>query len=109
MHSHVQRFPEGSEQQQVTTYSHKDANNEWIVEKYWDAPPRNEDDPPEFVKDGDIIRLGNFFFIPVHEQTSKNLHSHKVDAPVTSSEYEVSGYGAFNDTNDHWRIEKVDV
>ncbi|KAJ3269778.1 Protein O-mannosyltransferase 2 [Terramyces sp. JEL0728] len=87
LHSHVQKFPEGSEQQQVTTYSHKDLNNEWKVEKVWGASDRNEDDAPEFVKDGDIIRL---------------------DAPVTSSDYEVSGYGAFNDTNDHWRVEKVD-
>ncbi|KAJ2998527.1 Protein O-mannosyltransferase 2 [Globomyces sp. JEL0801] len=97
LHSHVQRFPGGSEQQQVTTYGHKDSNNEWIVEKAWGNAVRNESDPIEFVKHGDIIRL-------VHEQTGKNLHSHRVKAPITESENEVSGYGSrtSGDSNDNW-------
>lgn len=109
LHSHVQRFPGGSEQQQITTYSHKDSNNEWIVEKAWGQPARKEDDPVELVQHGDVIRL-------VHESTKKNLHSHVVPAPLTDSENEVSGYGdgytesaSLFDPNDNWIIERVDV
>ncbi|KAI8927643.1 Dolichyl-phosphate-mannose-protein mannosyltransferase-domain-containing protein [Entophlyctis helioformis] len=102
LHSHVQRYPSGSEQQQVTCYHHKDSNNEFIVEKPWGVET-NEDAEPEFVQDGDIIRL-------VHASTQKNLHSHAVAAPITKGENEVSCYGnaTFGDTNDHWVVEKVD-
>jgi dolichyl-phosphate-mannose-protein mannosyltransferase len=108
LHSHIQRFPGGSEQQQVTTYSHKDSNNEWIVERGWGKPQRKEDDEPVFVKDGDIVRL-------VHDQTKKNLHSHVVKAPITEKDNEVSGYGdgtpvnGTGDPNDNWIIQRVDV
>ena len=40
---------------QVTTYSHKDENNYWVVKKF-DRNPE-EDDPKEPLKHGDIIRL----------------------------------------------------
>jgi dolichyl-phosphate-mannose-protein mannosyltransferase len=88
LHSHIQRFPGGSEQQQITTYSHKDSNNEWIVERGWskDWDQRNASADPVFVKDGDVIRL-------VHDSTGKNLHSHQFPAPVTDADAEVSGYG----------------
>jgi dolichyl-phosphate-mannose-protein mannosyltransferase len=103
LHSHVQRFPVGSEQQQVTIYSHKDSNNEFWVEKPWGSPLRNETDEPELVMDGDVVRL-------VHCQTGKNIHSHNVNAPITTSDYEVSGYGSLEtgDSNDHWIIQRVD-
>ncbi|KAI8824002.1 Dolichyl-phosphate-mannose-protein mannosyltransferase-domain-containing protein [Fimicolochytrium jonesii] len=101
LHSHVQRYPTGSEQQQVTCYHHKDSNNEWIVTKPWGE----EGDPEvvEFVKDGDVLRL-------VHEPTGRNLHSHNVKAPVTTSQNEVSCYGnaTVGDSNDLWKVERVD-
>jgi dolichyl-phosphate-mannose-protein mannosyltransferase len=56
LHSHVQRYPTGSEMQQITLYHHKDSNNNWYIYK-----PKNQtvfDGEPEFVKNGDIIRLG---------------------------------------------------
>jgi dolichyl-phosphate-mannose-protein mannosyltransferase len=62
LHSHIQKFPSGSEQQQVTTYSHKDSNNDWMIQKPWNADgspvvEEEEDSPVQFVEDGDIIRL----------------------------------------------------
>ncbi|KAG9301385.1 hypothetical protein G9A89_018057 [Geosiphon pyriformis] len=102
LHSHVQTFPTGSEQQQVTCYHHKDNNNEWFVKK-----PReikwSEEDEIEFVKNGDSIRL-------LHVQTGRNLHSHPVAAPITKSQWEVSCYGneTIGDYNDYWVVEVLD-
>jgi dolichyl-phosphate-mannose-protein mannosyltransferase len=103
LHSHIQKYPLGSEQQQITTYSHKDSNNNWIVELPWGAEEL-PNTPVKFVQDGDIIRLK-------HSQTLKNLHCHEYPAPITSSEWEVSGYGSekIGDYNDHWIIQKVEV
>ncbi|KAI8815781.1 Dolichyl-phosphate-mannose-protein mannosyltransferase-domain-containing protein [Fimicolochytrium jonesii] len=101
LHSHVQRYPTGSEQQQVTCYHHKDSNNHWIVRKAW----KQTEDPEkvEFVKDGDVLRL-------VHASTGRNLHSHNVKAPVTTAQNEVSCYGnaTIGDSNDLWKLERVD-
>ncbi len=40
---------------QVTAYSHKDENNDWVVKPFDRDPAPAE--PPEPVKDGDVIRL----------------------------------------------------
>ncbi|KAJ3099454.1 Protein O-mannosyltransferase 2 [Phlyctochytrium planicorne] len=105
LHSHVQTYPAGSEQQQITCYHHKDSNNEWIVTRPWDYDGEDEDDTKvQFVKNNDIIRL-------VHDQTKRNLHSHSnFKAPVSVYDYEVSCYGnsTIGDENDHWRVEIVD-
>ena len=100
LHSHVQKFPDGSGQQQVTAYPHKDDNNDWIITKPWGSPAYNPEEPIEFLKNGDVIRL-------VHSSTGRNLHSHKVPAPLTKEHYEVSCYGDSNmgDANDHWKVE----
>lgn len=103
LHSHVQTYPEGSGQQQVTCYHHKDSNNDWIVTKPREAQINNNDTEVEFVVHGDTIRL-------VHDGTGRNLHSHQVPAPVTKSQWEVSGYGndTIGDVNDYWVIEVID-
>ncbi|KAH7040526.1 glycosyltransferase family 39 protein [Microdochium trichocladiopsis] len=104
LHSHVQTYPDGSQQQQVTCYHHKDTNNEW-----WFYPNRreadynpDEDAEPRFVKNGDVVRL-------IHAQTGRNLHSHDIAAPVTKSMKEVSCYGnlTVGDEKDHWQVEIV--
>lgn len=95
-------YPEGSTQQQVTCYHHKDANNEW-----WFYPTRSETDynpeeEPRFIGDGSVVRL-------IHSQTGRNLHSHDIAAPVSKSLKEVSCYGnlTVGDDKDHWQIEVV--
>ncbi|KAI6813570.1 dolichyl phosphate-D-mannose:protein O-D-mannosyltransferase-like protein [Hortaea werneckii] len=103
LHSHIQTFPEGSNQQQVTCYHHKDANNDW----FW-YPNRFEGDfdmeaPLKYVGNGDVIRL-------IHAQTGRNLHSHQIAAPVTKADLEVACYGnvTIGDAKDHWTVEVVD-
>lgn len=103
LHSHVHTYPEGSEQQQITCYHHKDENNHWTI-----RPPRQDTfdplDSPDlihFLKDGDLIRL-------VHIPTGRNLHSHRIDAPISPG-WEVSGYGndTIGDIQDNWKVEVV--
>ena len=103
LHSHVQTYPIGSGQQQVTCYHYKDNNNEWNVMPRWDEPPYNPNGPIKFLAHGDVIRL-------VHVPTTRNLHSHSVVAPVTKLNWEVSGYGneTIGDKHDYWVVEVVD-
>lgn len=111
LHSHVQTYPEGSHQQQVTCYHYKDDNNHWIVkpphhgntESFTDKENQKEEESIQFVKDGDIIRL-------LHASTGRNLHSHDISAPITTGQWEVSGYGndTVGDEKDHWKIEIID-
>lgn len=100
LHSHIQTFPTGSKQQQVTTYGHNDANNEWVVEyaRYDDF--YSDDEPLRFLTDGDRLRL-------LHFQTGRNLHSHEINAPVSRNAKEVSAYGneTVGDTKDNWVLE----
>ncbi|XP_068203321.1 protein O-mannosyl-transferase 2 isoform X1 [Palaemon carinicauda] len=105
LHSHIHLYPEGAgaRQQQITTYSHKDFNNKWLVKK-WNEEPGDweDDDPVELVKNGDLIRLE-------HVPTGRNLHSHRENAPVTKRHHQVTGYGenGVGDVNDVWRVEIV--
>ncbi|MGH0171080.1 UNVERIFIED_CONTAM: hypothetical protein FKN15_060323 [Acipenser sinensis] len=101
LHSHWHLYPEGvgARQQQITAYSHKDFNNLWFVRNQ-DFKTENPTDPVEFVKHGDIIRLE-------HKETSRNLHSHLHEAPLTKKHFQVTGYGinGTGDPNDFWQIE----
>ncbi|ETI24608.1 hypothetical protein G647_03977 [Cladophialophora carrionii CBS 160.54] len=102
LHSHVQTYPEGSGQQQVTCYHHKDANNDWFFWPNRSQPEFDPEAPLSFVADKQVIRL-------LHAQTGRNLHSHQVAAPVTKADWEVSCYGntTVGDEKDHWQIEVV--
>lgn len=102
LHSHVQTYPEGSQQQQVTCYHHKDANNDWFFYPNRGMPLYDPEAPLEFVGDKNVIRL-------IHSQTGRNLHSHAVSAPVTKADNEVSSYGntTIGDEKDHWTVEVV--
>ena len=117
LHSHVQTYPEGSKQQQITLYGHNDENNDWIVHRTYEIPKDEQGNPTvkhnpsftdedyqiEYLKDGDHVRL-------YHNSTGKYLHSHFVGGRVTSTDYEVSAYGmtGFEDPNDIWIVEIVD-
>lgn len=104
LHSHVQSYPEGSGQQQVTTYHHKDSNNDWIMQFPRFEPAYDATKDIRFIEDGDKVR----FF---HPSTGRNLHSHAVQAPVTKSKWEVSGYGnmTVGDEKDNWIVEIVEA
>ena len=103
LHSHVQTYPVGSTQQQVTCYHYKDENNDWVIQHPWNESQYNPNDPMRFVKDGDLIRLS-------HVPTTRNLHSHVIPAPITKLNNEVSCYGnaTVGDSFDHWVVEVVD-
>ncbi|RZC38810.1 protein O-mannosyl-transferase 2, partial [Asbolus verrucosus] len=100
LHSHYHLYPEnvGARQQQITTYTHKDDNNKWLIKKY------NTEDTGgvTIVRSGDLIRLE-------HVPTRRNLHSHKEQAPITKKHYQVTGYGenGTGDANDVWKINVV--
>lgn len=102
LHSHVQTFPEGSKQQQVTTYSHKDANNNWVFQRSRSLHPYDTENNQdiELVKNGMSVRL-------VHALTGRNLHTHNVPAPVLAGEFEVACYGnmTVGDLKDDWEVE----
>ncbi|KAA1469296.1 glycosyltransferase family 39 protein [Dentipellis sp. KUC8613] len=103
LHSHVQTYPVGSNQQQVTCYHYKDTNNDWIITPRWDQPDLDLHGEIQFLKDGDVIRL-------VHAATGRNLHSHNIPAPITKLNHEVSCYGneTIGDFHDYWVVEVVD-
>ena len=103
LHSHVQSYPVGSEQQQVTCYHYKDDNNKWVLTPTWEEGELDPAGELKYLEDGMVLRL-------VHAPTGRNLHSHTVYAPVTKSNLEVSCYGnaTIGDSNDYWRLEIVD-
>lgn len=103
LHSHVQTFPTGSSQQQVTCYHYKDDNNQWTVLPTWQEGPYDPEAPIRFLQQGDTIRLR-------HVPTTRNLHSHPIPAPVTKLNNEVACYGneTIGDDQDHWVVEVVD-
>lgn len=102
LHSHIQTFPEGSKQQQVTTYTHKDTNNNWVFQRARGLEPYDTEKSQDidYVLDGMVVRL-------VHPMTGRNLHTHNIPAPISKSEWEVAGYGnlTLGDYKDNWVVE----
>ncbi|CAG8628482.1 15524_t:CDS:10, partial [Cetraspora pellucida] len=105
LHSHQNRYPTGSKQQQVTLYPYKDENNLWIIQNETDPKIPFETIAPSWIYHNAVIRLS-------HVLTEGWLHSHNIRAPVTNSKSqdEVSVYGNkdHTDSNDLWRVEIVD-
>ena len=57
LHSHVQAYPGGSKQQQVTTYHHKDLNNDWFLVRAGDNKNVKDSEEIDYIKDGDMVKL----------------------------------------------------
>ncbi|KAJ2942084.1 hypothetical protein O0L34_g11001 [Tuta absoluta] len=97
LHSHHHLYPQGvgARQQQITTYTHKDENNRWVIVPY----DKHEVEGVVVVRSGDLVRL-------THAQTGRNLHSHREKAPLTPKLMQVTGYGedGVGDANDVWKI-----
>ncbi|XP_022901838.2 protein O-mannosyl-transferase 2 [Onthophagus taurus] len=97
LHSHYHLYPDGigARQQQITTYTHKDDNNKWIIKKY----NSETSEGVQILRSGDLIRLE-------HIATKRNLHSHKEPAPITKKHLQVTGYGenGTGDANDVWKV-----
>lgn len=102
LHSHVQTYPVGSNQQQVTCYHYKDDNNNWVLTPTWEDGDVDPTGDIRFLKDNDVLRL-------VHHSTGRNLHSHAIAAPVSKLNNEISCYGnaTIGDSNDYWIVEVV--
>lgn len=88
LHSHHHLYPKGfgARQQQITTYTHKDENNRWVVRPYKELHTQREDGEVRLLRNGQLVRLE-------HMMTRRNLHSHQELAPVTKKHYQVTGYG----------------
>ncbi|KAK9498228.1 hypothetical protein O3M35_004088 [Rhynocoris fuscipes] len=103
LHSHWHLYPEGigARQQQITTYTHKDDNNKWLVKPYQadDEQSNDSGNNIHLLKHGNLVRLE-------HVPTRRNLHSHKEVAPITKKHYQVTGYGenGTGDPNDVWKV-----
>ena len=116
LHSHNAMYPEGTKQQQVTIYHHRDANNLFVIKRpfvtnltYSDADMDGplEDEDLINVRHGDQIRL-------LHLTTGRYLHSHNEVAPISTKKEnhaEVTCYGheasRFSDLNDNWIVQLV--
>lgn len=118
LHSHGSQYPEGTTQQQVTTYGFRDGNNDFFFE--FGNEQKNDGilatmeglDPQLYkqqVAHGDVVRL-------VHKETNRVLRANDVKAPVLKQHMEVScHYQAEtvlpdgNDfSNDEWEVEVME-
>ncbi|XP_072930161.1 protein O-mannosyl-transferase 2 isoform X2 [Epargyreus clarus] len=97
LHSHHHLYPAGvgARQQQITTYTHKDDNNRWVIKPF----DRERVSSVAAVRSGDLVRL-------THAPSGRNLHSHRERAPLTHKFMQVTGYGedGIGDANDVWKI-----
>lgn len=115
LHSHPLIYPEGSRQQQVTTYGFKDDNNEFLIEFDMETGRDQkkfatlvfDEQHPEYilnyktlVKDGDTIRLN-------HKNTGCFIHTHNFPGHVSKGHLEATCYGNMDidDEKDNWIIE----
>ncbi|TIB13888.1 hypothetical protein E3P92_02117 [Wallemia ichthyophaga] len=138
LHSHVQNFPLGSLEGQVTCYHYQDDNNQFnvlpsLAQQKVDEATRNaergelsagevgelgergeqsEDVSQDEGSDKDEIRFlhsGDIIRLQ-HVPYSRYIHAHDLPAPLSRLDYEVAAFSASreDDTNDNWIVEPVD-
>lgn len=113
LHSHGHNYPDGSKQQQVTGYHHRDLNNLWIIRRPFEVNVTYQTDQPDEQSELMTLRHGDGLRLE-HRSTGRFLHSHNVAPPLSNKEkqFEVSSYAhhpsKVSDLNDNWRIEIVD-
>lgn len=138
LHSHVQNFPLGSLEGQVTCYHYQDDNNQFnvlpsLAQQKVDEATRNaergelsagevgelgergeqsEDISQDEGSDKDEIRFlhsGDIIRLQ-HVPYSRYIHAHDLPAPLSRLDYEVAAFSASreDDTNDNWIVEPVD-
>ncbi len=111
LHSHNHVYPEGSKQQQVNGYSHRDLNNLWVFRRPFDEGG-SDGKPNELLELVPLYHRSTLRLM--HFPTRRYLHSHHIEPPLSNKEKqnEVSAYGhheeGASDANDNWRIEIVD-
>ena len=105
LHSHIQTYPGGSEEHQVTCYHHKDDNNNFIITPIYEEPQLPSPDaqdttPPRMLRNGDVVRL-------VHEQLNTNLRSQATPGFISKDKYEVSSrpMDKGQDSSEYWVVE----
>ncbi|KAJ2795423.1 Protein O-mannosyltransferase 2 [Coemansia guatemalensis] len=104
LHSHVHRYPRGSNLQQVTCFPKRDPNNSWRL--HHGSSQKAVDyavGAIEFIHDGDIIQLAHNATGAVIQASTRFL------APLTTSHFEVA---AGNESaramgSSDWRVEVV--
>ncbi|PVU94551.1 hypothetical protein BB560_005928 [Smittium megazygosporum] len=86
LHSHPETYPEGSKEKQVTTYSHKDHNNDWLITRPDASYPDADNNPLEYIKDGSVVRL-------IHAATNSSLSVlSEFKSPVTKKLFEACSH-----------------
>jgi dolichyl-phosphate-mannose--protein O-mannosyl transferase len=99
LHSHTNcnSHPKSSGQQQVTGFSGRDSNDDWIIK------PQHGIKLPtkvgQVVRHKDTIRLE-------HVNTGRNLHSHQGVPSAITSQQEITAFGfeGEGDPNDNWQM-----
>ncbi|EGW35601.1 uncharacterized protein SPAPADRAFT_131790 [Spathaspora passalidarum NRRL Y-27907] len=117
LHSHPHNYPEGLQEQQVTTYAYKDENNVFLIEFDINAAISGKRALPEtsgnngtetettiesqqLLQNGDAIRL-------FHNSTGRYMHANAIPAAVAKTHFEVSCFGTIDTTEikDEWILE----
>lgn len=109
LHSHKNKYPDGSQQNQVTGYGFSDSNNNWTF-KFSNFSSTQFDNKNGKTVNGEVIPITDGVTVRLfHKSTGKNLHSHEVPSHVSRGNFEVTGYGIdkHGDHNDDWIVEIV--